>query len=366
MNKKLKNAVVTVVLAVWIFGLSVWGIISPDREASISERRKLAQMPTANKETLTDGSFTSDFEKYSADQFPLRDGFRRIKSVGEYYLFRQLDSNNIYLYKGYASKLEYPLKPESLKKADERFDYIYETYLKDSGGKVFLSIIPDKNYFMAESGGYPHLDFEEMVNTVTENADYAEYIDIFPTLELSDYYKTDTHWRQEKLSDTAKALADGLGVTLSAEYTEKEISNPFYGVYYGQSALPLPGEKMYYLDSEIFDGVTVYNAETEKVMPVYTLENADGDDPYEIYLDGSRSLITIGNPNASTNKELIIFRDSYGSAIAPLLIEAYSKITLVDIRYLPSPNLKFFVDFDGADTLFLYSTLILNNAETLR
>lgn len=366
MNSRTKNITVALLLGVWIFGLSLWGILSPDGKVSLTERRNLAQMPKFSRETVYAGSFASDFEKYAADQFPLRDGFRRLKAIGEYYVFRQLDSNGIYIYKGYASKLEYPLKEDSIETAAKRFRYIYDTYLENSGGKVYLSVIPDKNYFMAENGGYPHLDYGRAVSLLRENTEYAEYIDIFPTLELSDYYRTDTHWRQEALGDTAKVLAEGMGVTLSAEYEKKELENPFYGVYYGQSALPLPGEKMYYLDSGIFDGVRVFNAETGKEIPVYTLDRADSADPYEIYLDGPRSLITIENPNAKMDKELVIFRDSYGSSIAPLLIEAYSKITLVDIRYLPSPNLKFFVDFDGADTLFLYSTLILNNAETLK
>lgn len=366
MNNKLKYIVVTVLCGLWIFGLSIWGILAPDGETSVSERRKLAQMPKINSESLSDGSFMTDFEKYSADQFPLRDGFRRLKSFGEYYAFMQLDSNGIYLKNGYASKLEYPLKEDTVKTAAEKFSYLYETYLKDSGGKVYLSIIPDKNYFMAEDGGYPHLDYDRMVEILRSGTEFAEYIDIFPTLELSDYYKTDTHWRQEKIIDTAKALAEGMGVSLSQEYTETAIDEPFYGVYYGQSALPLSGEKLYYLENPLFEQTTVFNYETNQSGGVYSLEKASSADPYEIFLDGPRSLMTIENPNAAADKELIIFRDSFGSSIAPLLCEAYSKITLIDIRYLPSPNLKFFVDFDGADTLILYSTLVLNNAETLR
>ena len=364
MNTKIKNIVIAALCGIWVFGLALWGLLSPDSEISLSERRKLAQMPEINSESLLNGEFMSNFEKYSADQFPLRESFRRIKSVSEYYVFRQLDSNNIYMYRGYASQLEYPLNVASVENAVSKFEYLYDRYLKDSGGKVYLSIIPDKNYFMAESGGYPHMDFNEMISEIREKTPYAEYIDIIPTLELSDYYRTDTHWRQEKLIDTAKTLAEGMGVSLKAEYETVELDVPFYGVYYGQSALPLPAEKMYYLQNELFDEVTVYNYEAMDYGPVYDLERADGTDPYEIYLSGPRSLMVIENPNASADKELIIFRDSYGSSIAPLLIEAYSKITLVDIRYLPSPMLGRYIDFEGADTLLLYSTLVLNNSVT--
>ena len=83
-----------------------------------------------------------------------------------------------------------------------------------------------------------------------------------------------------------------------------------------------------------------------------------------MYLSGPVSLITIENQSATSDKELIIFRDSFASSIAPLLTEAYSKITLVDIRYLRSDFLDKFIDFNHQDILFLYSSLVLNNSET--
>ena len=74
----------------------------------------------------------------------------------------------------------------------------------------------------------------------------------------------------------------------------------------------------------------------------------------------------IENPNAGSEKELIVFRDSFGSSIVPLLIDEYSKITVIDTRYVQSKVLESLVEFHGQDTLFLYSTLILNNSTALR
>ena len=67
-----------------------------------------------------------------------------------------------------------------------------------------------------------------------------------------------------------------------------------------------------------------------------------------------------------TEKELILFRDSFGSSIAPLLVEGYSKITIVDIRYVQSEYLGNFIKFEDQDVLFLYSTMLLNNSLALR
>ena len=81
---------------------------------------------------------------------------------------------------------------------------------------------------------------------------------------------------------------------------------------------------------------------------------------YDIYLSGATPLITIDNPNAKTKKELLLFRDSFGSSIAPLLVQEYSKITLIDIRYISSDLLDQYINFEKQDVLFLYSSLILN------
>ena len=77
-------------------------------------------------------------------------------------------------------------------------------------------------------------------------------------------------------------------------------------------------------------------------------------------------MLTIENPQATTERELIVFRDSFGSSLAPLLVQGYKTVTLVDVRYISSQMLDRFLDFHGQDVLFLYSTLVLNNAFMLK
>lgn len=308
----------------------------------------------------------TDFEKYTLDQFPLRDQFRTVKAVTVFYFLNQKDNNDIYIKDGYASKLEYPVNLDSIEYATKRFQFVYDKYIANSKGKVYLSVIPDKNYFMAEANGYPSMDYETLISQIKQGTEFAEYIDISHLLELSDYYATDTHWRQEEILDVAKHIAEKMSVELSAEYTKKEVEVPFYGVYYGQSALPLPADKLYYLENDVLTECRVYDYETNTEFSVYDLEKLKGDDLYEMFLSGSKSLLTIENPKASSDKELILFRDSFGSSIAPLLVEGYAKITLVDIRYI-SPNiLERFIEFDNQDILFLYSTSVLNNSITIK
>jgi hypothetical protein len=88
---------------------------------------------------------------------------------------------------------------------------------------------------------------------------------------------------------------------------------------------------------------------------------------YDIYLSGAVPLITIENPMEANNKELLLFRDSFGSSIAPLLLKSYSKITLIDLRYISSDLLKSYLDLSKKyDVLFLYSIQVLNHSQMLK
>ncbi len=366
MNTKIKNIVTAGACAAFIFGFGIWSIVQPEKTVSDTERRPLAKFPQASAESIMNGSFMSDFEKYTLDHFPLRDGFRTLKSVAALYVMGQRDNNDIYIAEGYASRLEYPLDEDSISYAAERFGFVYDKYLKDSGANVYLSVIPDKNYFLAEKHGYPALDYTELTEQMREQMSWAEYIDIFPLLELSDYYRTDTHWRQERIEDVAAALASGMGAEISGEYEKKELDKGFYGVYYGQSALPLGAEKLYYLENETLKNCTVYDYETSTEMPIYDMEKAYGADSYEMFLSGSKSLLRIDNPAAENDRTLVVFRDSFGSSLSPLLAEGYSTVYVVDIRYISPTLIGRFVDFENSDVLFIYSTLVLNNSVTIK
>ena len=70
---------------------------------------------------------------------------------------------------------------------------------------------------------------------------------------------------------------------------------------------------------------------------------------------------------AATDKTLVVFRDSFGSNLIPLLTESYRTIYAVDIRYLSSQLLGRFLTLDGSeDVLFLYSTMVLHNSRTMK
>ena len=363
MNTRKKDLAVCITFVLmFVFGFLLCTLLPKPRE-SASERRLLAQMPELSGEAVLSGRFMSQFESHVTDTFPFRDSFRTLKALTALTLFSRKDSHGIYWADGFLAAVEYPQNEDSLSHSVDVFRFICDTYLTD-GQSVYLSVIPDNNCFLAPESGHLSMDYDAFEAFFQEKADFAEYITISDLLEKGDYYKTDTHWRQEKIMDVADRLADAMGTSLSQDYRIHTHNGDFYGVYRGQSGLPLAPDSLHYLTGPAINGCSVYDWQNQRKIPVYNLTMASGRDPYEMFLSGSLSLITIGNPNAETDKTLILFRDSFGSSLAPLLTSGYAKITLVDIRYIHPNFLDQFLDFEGSDVLFLYSTLVLNHSET--
>lgn len=364
MQKKLKNLTTLVLLGAVILGFCAWSVLKTDETLSVSERRNLTQFPELSTNTLLSGRFMTNFESYTLDQFPLRDSLRSLKAFTALRLLGQSDTNGVYDDGGYLAKLDFPLDTASVDNAAERFTAVYDRYLAEADCKVYLSIVPDKNYYT--DAAYPKLDYAALTERLTAAMPWATSVDLSGALSLESYYRTDPHWRQEALADAARLLAQGMGTELTHPFETVELSQPFYGAYCGQIALSQTPDTLRYLTNDILEACRLYNYETQSYSGLYDEAALESNDLYDFFLYGSRSLLTVENPNAQTDRELVIFRDSYGSSIAPLLAEGYARITLVDIRYLSPELLSRYLTFENQDVLFLYSTSVLNSSNALR
>lgn len=362
MKKKTQQIYTIVVMVVLVFGLSLFAVLKPAGDFSESERRPLEQLPELSIKTLLNGDFMDNFENYTNDQFPMRDTFRAVKALAKYYLFGLSDNNELYFADGHVVKLDFPINQESLDHAADRFTELYETYMKDKVNKVVFTVVPDKGFYLGEKNGYPVMDYDHMINFFKNELPFAEHIEIFGLIDENDYYLTDTHWQQQDLTEVAEKILIHLGARPFEDFEEKVATENFHGVYYGQSALPLKPEKIVYLTTPELEHMTVFNYETGLKGGIYDFEKLNGKDPYEFYLSGAVPLLEVTNSSAESERHLIIFRDSFGSSLSPLLMRDYSKITIIDTRYLLPNFIGEYVDFEGADVLMMYSTLILNDS----
>ena len=378
--EKARNLATLIIFCVLTFGLCIAFFVTPDLRRSQTERRLLSQAPQFSFANLLSGEYTYALDEYMQDQFPLREKFRTINAITRYALGRR-DNNGYFFVEGHLSSMEFPLNAMAVHQNTAHFNAVSEWLFE--GHNIFYAIIPDKNYFLAERNGFLALDYDEMMRIAHHRMRGHTYIDLFNVLTINDFYRTDIHWRQENLFPVAEQLARYMGVTLPPResYTAHTLF-PFRGSFHGHAALPVRPDELVFLTNEYTENAIVHTlvegredlefsryitVDGERLpLFVYHPELFYGMDGYDVFLAGAQAIMTIEVPDADNDRGLIVFRDSFGSSIVPLLIGAYSHITIVDLRYIATHQLPQRIEITDQDVLFIYSTVMLNQQGLLR
>ena len=251
----------------------------PKKTVSEAERRTLKSAPVLNRESVINGRFFDDLNDWMADHFPFRESFRKIKAGWQTGILKEAENNGFVKKQGSIISLEKQVNEKSLENAESRLISFYERYLKETSCSLYASLIPDKSVFL-ESFGYPVMDFTEMENRYASFISGAAYIPLKDTLELADYYLTDSHWRQDKLMPAVNRLLNKMlpetgrqDVDIYRDFKEADykinIFKPFTGVYAEQSAFPYETEEIRYLTAEYLEDASLFSYDTGRYIPVY-------------------------------------------------------------------------------------------------
>jgi len=283
--------------------------------------------------------------------------------------FRSLDTtlakpseNGYMLIDGRYVEAEEPYSESSAQRFAEKFTSLREKHFADN--KVYFATIPEKGYYLRDKTTH-YLSHDSITAFLSEALYDWTMIDVAGSLTIDDYYTTDRHWKQENLFGVMEKFGEKMGFTVNKDaYTPVKVEN--YRGDYAKVITDIPAETLTYLVSDVTKGATVDNFQNKKVTTVYDEAKLTSKIPYDVFLSGATPLTVITNPAAKETRELIIFRDSFGSSIIPLFIEAYSKITVVDLRYMTSELLPQFVEFGNAEILVMVSDKIVNNSILLK
>ncbi len=272
------------------------------------------------------------------------------------------DENGMIELDGTWVRLPSALDSKSIKGFADKLISLKADYLSGASS-VYYSVIPDKSFYASDKI-YGALDHTEMTRQLSQQLSGWSCIELSDLLSLGDYYSTDMHWRQEKIVPVAQRVAKTLGFSLSASDFTTKTRSGFSGDYHRY--IGNVTEDISWLESRYTSASVCDNYQRPQSTTVYDTSLLDTISPYDIYLGGSTPVVTVTNPDGPADKHLVIFRDSFGSSLAPLLLGGYGKVTLVDIRYMVSSLLPQYVNFTGADVLFLYSAVVVNNSNLLR
>ena len=281
----------------------------------------------------------------------------------------QVEEAKFYVLDGAIYEKDVTLNEDAVKGNIEKLNSIYENYLKDKNMNVYFSIIPDKTYFVENK---MDSEYKKIENSTMEKLNSEiSYFDISKSLNLDDYYKTDMHWKQENLEKVVNIIQNELNIESDEEvkYEEKSLGE-FYGSYSDEVENNVSPDELVYLSNDVLESCKVYNEETKLEEPIYNLNRVEKTgNKYDLFLSGASSIQKILNVNVDNGRKLILFRDSFGSSIAPLIAGQYEEILLIDLRYINYSILSDYIDFSefaNQDVLFLYSSRVINKAGIFR
>ena len=335
-NQKSPKLWVTSMFLSMVICFNIIALITPDKEFSETENRMLARSPSVTAKSIADGSAEKNIEKYLSDQFAFRDAWSATSSFTKCYLFREKESNGVYIGKdNYLMLIPSESNPEAMEKKLSSVNAVTEKY---GNIRHFISIIPNAVTIMNHK-------LPSHVPGLMKKHQYEEL-----------YYHTDHHWtsRGAFLAFTAIAPAMQLNPN-NIQYDIYTVSESFEGTLSSKS-----GSHRYYDKIEIYvpkgeHPVTVkYSDEDETSGTIYQKSFLDTKDKYALFLGGNHPLVTI-TTTADTDRTLLLIKDSYANCFVQFLTPYFDQIVVVDPRNCYDTVDMIINEYEITDLLYLYN-----------
>ena len=351
-----------IIFAICILAFSVLLIVLPKQEFSENENRYLEEFPEFNLDTLLDGSFMTDLEKYVQDHFPFRNSFVNVKSNTEL-LLGKTENNNVYIGKdGYLLEKNTAMDEHRL----ERIAMIINSISKDAKDfNVTVMIAPTSITINEDKLPKYAKEFSELdrINTIYTNLKNTTNIELYEELkELNNttqaYYKLDHHWTTRAAYEAyVKYITSINGNVLPLEDFEQEIvTKEFYGTTYSKANLYdlAPDEITTYtnLKNEFEIQYAKQNITTDSF---YNKDYLTKKDKYAMFLNENQELVIVTNKTINSNKNLLVIKDSYANCFIPFIANNFKTTHIIDPRYYAKSITEYISENNIDEVLFLYN-----------
>ena len=366
---------------------SLLTVILPKKEKSDNENRYLAKMPTVVNEAKleraenfsdvlgsvkwkyindrTGNAFKDDFETYLSDHLAGREGWVKF-SNGIQKLTGKQEINGVYTLDG------------RLIQAFKGYD---EEYVEDSikAMNAFAKRFPDKqmyfmlaptaqDFYMNQLPSYSGvLSEKSFISDCYKKVDDIATVDCRSYLASSAdeyiYYRTDHHWTSLGAFLAYQSAAKTLGFAAYGYgyFNIETASNDFRGTLYSKTLDDsiAPDSIDYYIhayNEPKIKMTTTNGAQVNKYDSLYVRDYLDGKDKYSSFTGSNVPLVEI-ETDIDNGKTLLIIKDSYAHSLVPFLSKHYSKIAMVDMRYIHT-SLDRLINLDEySQVLFMFNVI---------
>lgn len=356
MNKKALWAEALIFLA-FIGAFFILNLVLPDRQFSEQENRYLQMRPEFSFKSLFSGDYTSKFETYTTDQFTFRDEWITLKAASELALGKQ-ENNDVHLCEN-GTLIEGFKRPEN-SVLDSNMSAL-NTLVGNTDANVYFALIPDKSdlYSSLLPKNAPN-DSEKEVIDYCYGQSNATNVDMYSALSAHTdeyiFYRTDHHWTSLGAYYGLSALAESMGLPCPAldSYTDRHVvSEEFYGTTWSSSGFSWvdPDTMEIFVNAPEGLKVTSYPQGSPVEGKLYDFSYLEKKDKYSMFMGGNCPMHVIETGNED-KPSLLILRDSYTDSLIPFLLDDFSEIHVLDLRYYRA-SLKAYIEQNNFDNVLV-------------
>ena len=356
MNKKALWAEALIFLA-FIGAFFILNLVLPDRQFSEQENRYLQMRPEFSFKSLFSGDYTSKFETYTTDQFTFRDEWITLKAASELALGKQ-ENNDVHLCEN-GTLIEGFKRPEN--SVLDSIMAALNTLVGNTDADVYFALIPDKSDLYASllPKNAPN-DSEKEVIDYCYGQSNATNVDMYSALSAHKdeyiFYRTDHHWTSLGAYYGLSALAESMGLPCPAldSYTDRHVvSEEFYGTTWSSSGFSWvdPDTMEIFVNAPENLKVTSYPQGSPVEGKLYDFSFLEKKDKYSMFMGGNCPMHVIETGNED-KPSLLILRDSYTDSLIPFLLDDFSEIHVLDLRYYRA-SLKAYIEQNDFDNVLV-------------
>ena len=359
MDKLLKYLTIALFMG-FIFIVPIITLATPDKKVNEIENKILTQLPQLSINNIINKKFMNEFDKYTADQFPMRTDFIELKNSYSY-VSGQREFRNIYLTKTGKLLERFTQNTDMINNNISTILNISNTLNADYNIDTKLMVVPTSIAFYNDELPSWAItdDVKSTINYINSKFNNTNLVDFYTPYKVLEqhknnyiYFDTDHHWTQ---LGAKLAYEDMYNTKVSS--TPTKVTENFYGTYYSKALLPnVNGDSIYaYLDfnDHKIDIDLSYTYDT-----LYDDTKLRGKNKYQYFLHGDPAIAIIDG-NTNSNDEILIFKDSYAHSFIPFLTSNYKKIHVIDPRYYNVELYKYLDENTGINEV-----LFINNIQT--
>ena len=358
--------------AVLIFGFSAATLLKPQRSFSERENRVLATRPDPSVRSVLSGEFEKDYEDSLTDQFVLRDKWIALHTMAERAVLKQ-DIHDVYLGKDHYL-IEKHTGTFSSVYAENNIrmlaDFANRCTQEYGAEHVAVMIVPNAVEVLRDKlPPYAPQDegtaYRERIRSILPEEIWVDAAGaIFDTSRQAEvgqlYYRTDHHWTTGGAFLAFQELAAHFGLDCGevSDWQRIVLTDRFEGTVAARTG-----------SSGIYDTIEYWQRQdrpqvrcaircsgTDEVRyDLLQRQYLDTRDKYAVFFGGNYGLTEI-HTDADSSRRLLVVKDSYAHCFIPFLLDQFSQVDMVDVRYFNQSLQEYMQKGGYTDVLFLYNT----------